>query len=106
MSTFYLKSNDTSPSITATLRDAEGTLIDLTGASVNFHMYDADGTVKVDAAAVVADNDGVVRYDWIAADTDTVGVFYAEFEVTYADGTVETFPNTTNIKVKIRDDLA
>jgi uncharacterized protein YfaS (alpha-2-macroglobulin family) len=36
---------------------------------------------------------GVVRYSWGTDDTDEAGRYRAEFEVTYADGSVETFPN-------------
>ena len=35
---FNIKQNDTSPSLQATLKDASGTVIILTGASVRFHM--------------------------------------------------------------------
>lgn len=103
---FTIKQNDTAPSITATLYDADGVVVDLTGASVTFHMRHKDGTVKVDAAAVVANNSGIVRYDWIAADTDTVGRYNAEFEVTYGDASIETFPNGRYLRINIKDDIA
>ena len=104
---FYIKQNDTSPAIAATLQDDAGNAIDLTGASVNFHMIEQDSaTVKVDAAAtIVSEANGQVKYNWIAADTDTVGVFNAEWEVTYADTTIETFPNNEHLKINIVDDI-
>lgn len=106
--TFYVKQNDTSPSMLATLQDANGDAVTVTGASVRFHMRAIGSTnVTVDAAAVIVDAaNGIVRYDWGAADTDTVGSYQAEFEVTYADGSIETFPNDGFIKVKITDDVA
>jgi len=49
--------------------------------------------------------EGLVRYNWTAADTDTVGSYQAEFEVTYADASIETFPNDGYIRVEIIDDI-
>ena len=107
MADFYLKQNDTRPFLTATLQDSAGAAINLTGASVRFHMLASDGSVIVDAAAVVQDAaTGVVRYEWQPADTAVTGTFKAEIEVTYADGGIETFPNTTNWQVKVANDLA
>lgn len=106
--TFYVKQNDTSPAILATLQDANGTAIDVTGASVRFHMRSIGGTsTVVDAAAtIVTAASGIVRYDWDAADTASIGSYQAEFEVTYADASVETFPNDGYIRVEIKDDIA
>lgn len=106
--TFYIKRNDTSPSMLATLQDASGNEIDLTAASVRFHLRPISSqTATVDGAAtIVTALDGLVRYDWQAADTDTIGSYQAEFEVTYADATVETFPNDGYIRVEIISDIA
>jgi hypothetical protein len=50
---------------------------------------------------------GIVRYDPLATDTDTVAVYDQEWEVTFADSKVATFPNTaTKNQVIITDDLA
>ena len=103
---FNIKQNDTSPSLQATLKDASGTVIVLTGASVRFHMKALDGTVKVDAAMAVTDNlNGVVQYDWQTGDTDTVGSYSVEFEVTYFDNTIETFPNNQNLTISVVREL-
>lgn len=106
--TFYIKQNDTSPSMLATLQDASGNAVDITGASVRFHLKPiGSSAVTVDApATIVTALDGLVRYDWQAADTDTIGSYQAEFEVTYGDGTVETFPNDGYIRVEIISDIA
>lgn len=106
--TFYIKQNDTSPSLQATLLDGDGTAVDLTGATVTFHLRpEAGGSAVVDASAtVVTAASGIVRYDWIAADTATAGAFHGEFEVTYSDSSVGTFPNDDYIAVEITDDIA
>ena len=105
--TFYVKQNDTSPAMLATLQDADGNAVDITAASVRFHMRTIGGSaVKTDQAAAIVDAElGEVRYDWTASDTDTIGSYQAEFEVTYADASIETFPNDGYIRVEIIDDI-
>jgi len=106
--TFYVKQNDTSPSIRATLKDGDNNAIDLTDADVRFHMRTIGGTTaKTDAAASIVSpaTNGVVQYDWTLSDTDTVGTYQAEFEVTYSGGAIETFPNNGYIAIVITDDI-
>ena len=105
---FYIKQNDTAPSIRATLKDGSGNAIDLSNATVRFHMKDLAGTIKIDAAAniIIPATNGVVQYAWQSGDTDTAGSYYAEFEVTYTtDSTVESFPNDGNIGILITKEL-
>jgi Rib/alpha/Esp surface antigen-like repeat protein len=104
---FYIKQNDTVPSLRAALENGSGTAVDLTGATCQFHMRSIGATaVTVDAVSQIVDEaTGIVQYNWIAADTVTVGSYQAEFEVTYPDGTIETFPNNGYIRVEITDDI-
>lgn len=103
---FYIKQNDTSPSVLATLKDATDTAVNLTAASVRIHMRDVAGSLKIDSAVeIINAQNGVIRYDWLAADTDTAGTYYVEFEVTYTDGAIETFPNTGKEVVIIQPEL-
>ncbi len=104
--THFIKRGDTSPSLLYALEPAS---VVLTGATVRFNMRDAAGAVIVNRAAatiVTATGTPTVRYDWVGADTDTAGFFDAEFEVTYAGGAVETFPNNGFIRVNIDGDIA
>jgi hypothetical protein len=105
---FYIKQNDTSPAMLATLQDANGNAVNLTGSSVRFHMrLIGKSTVVVDeTATIVTALSGVVRYDWSENDTEKKGSYQAEFEVTYADASIETFPNDGYISVVIIDDVA
>lgn len=106
MADFTLKAHDEKPSIQATLATG-GTPVDLTGATVAFIMADkSTGAVKVNAPAVLADAAaGLVRYDWLPADTDTPSSYQAELEVTWGDGTKQTFPTLTYITIDILADL-
>lgn len=107
MGTFYIKQNDTQPALRAQLKDGDDYPIVLTGASVRFHMRTLTGTVVVDeAATIITPANGIVQYNWQAADTATVGSYQAEFEVTYNDGSIETFPNSGYIRIQITDDIA
>ena len=101
MADFYIKTNDTSPAIQATLQDNDGNAVDISGAAVRFHMVKrGTTTAKVDAAAtIVSEANGQVKYNWDAADTDTEGFYLGEWEVTYSDTTVETFPNDDHMEI-------
>lgn len=106
MASFHLKTGDTAPPIEATL-EVDGVAVDLTGASVRFHMQDSSGDIKVDAAAtVVSAVDGTVKYVWAVADTDEAGRFLAEWEVTFSDGTIRTFPTPGYTTVVVHGDIA
>ena len=105
---FYIKQNDSSPSIRAALKDGDNIPIDLEGATVRFHMKAlGETTLKVDAVASVVSPavNGIVQYDWDNGDTDTVGSYRAEFEVTFAGGAVETFPNSDYLSVIVKSEL-
>ena len=106
---FSIKQNDTAPSLVAILRDIRKRPRILTGATVVFHMrLQSDLTVKVNGSSVTITDAslGLVTYVWSASDTDTVGVYQGEFQVTYADSTVESFPNNDYIIITILDDIA
>jgi hypothetical protein len=112
MDPFYIKQNDTQPSISATLTE-DGVAVDITGATVTFvmrprlcrHQVPA-ANPKVEAAATVVDAaTGQVRYDWAAGDLDTEGLFDGEFKVTLA-GAVTTYPSTGYIPINVVKDLS
>ena len=105
---FYIKQNDTSPFLLATLKDGNGNLIDLTAATVRFHMraVGASSATVDGSAAIVNEDQGAVKYTWQAGDTATAGIYEAEFEVTYSGGAIETFPNDGFIRIVVTDDVA
>lgn len=98
--TFFIKRNDTSPAVEYALSTDDGP-VNLTGATVKFYM----GSVVDASADVLNAIGGIVSYQWQVGDTSSYGFFNAEFEVTYSDGTKETFPNNGYISVHISPDL-
>lgn len=114
MADVWVKESDTSPIVRAVLRDGADQPVDLAGIQgVRFIMKRLrDTTLIVDADAVVDQvgdgsdgTKGYVRYAWEIGDTDEAGGFLGEFEVTYADGDVETFPNDGYLTIAILEDL-
>lgn len=88
------KTGDTWPPLEMTLTDA-GQPVDLsTATAVAFHSAPtAPASITINAAMQVADAAaGAVRYLWQPGDLDQVGTFRAEAEVTWGDGTIQTFP--------------
>jgi hypothetical protein len=106
--TAYLKQNDTSPALDAILTDANGAVVNVTGSSVRFHMLKIGASaLKINAPASVIDGEaGHVRYNLQVGDTDTPGTYKAEYQVTFPDGSIETFKNTPDqLRVVITPEL-
>lgn len=95
MATFYLKEGDTAPKLQASLKNPDGTAVDLTNANVDIRIAKARGGGNIESGnAFTTDaNNGVIEYDLAQVNTDNDGRYRVEFEVTYIDGSVETFPN-------------
>jgi hypothetical protein len=93
---------DTSPSLADTIK-VNGAAFDLTNASsVKFQLRLATGsTKKVDAVAtVVSAAAGTVRYDWLAADVDTPGIYVGWWLVNLTNGRPQT---SDEFLLEIRD---
>lgn len=104
---FTLKENDTKPVLSVILQYADGTAVVLTGASVYFVMRDRQGIVKmVGTATVITAASGEVQYQWQVGDTDTAGLYEAEFMVVYSDGAVETVPSDGYLSIRVLPQLA
>jgi hypothetical protein len=106
--TFYIKQNDTASFITRDLKDAFGAPVNVTGAAIKFSMrVKPAGSIKVDDEDGVIVNAGIgrVRYEWTAANTNTADEYEGEFQVTYANGKIQTFPNDGHIPIVITDDI-
>ena len=107
---FFLKAGDTASTISATLQDDNGDAVDLQNADVEFHMVPISGSGSP-ALTDTASNDqngtggdgskGQVSYSWQAGDSDVSGWYIGEWQVTYADTSVQTFPNAGSILIQI-----
>lgn len=105
--TFRIKRGDTRPALEVICGDEDGNPRDLSNATAQFHMEDQDGNVTIDAAATITNaSEGKVAYEWASGDTDTIGLYGGEFEITYSDGKSETFPNYGSIDIEIVEDIA
>jgi hypothetical protein len=101
---FEIVRGDTSPSLGYALP----TDVNITLADVVFNMRRRSaGTVVIErvAARIVTTTPPVVAYDWAEGDTDEAGFFVGEFELTYSDDAVETFP-VGGIPITIAEDIA
>jgi hypothetical protein len=108
--TWSIKRNDRAPSFTAQLIENGSPMTGLAGATAKFIMKE-DGAAeaddpKVDAEATITDEDlAMVQYDWADGDTDTVGLYRAEFEITYSNGLTRTVPTRDYLYVRVLADL-
>ena len=74
--------------------------VDLTGAKIIFKMSNRYEGLAINREAAY-ETDGKVHFVFEGAETDKAGMYEAEFEVTYTDGRVETFPHSGKIQVYI-----
>lgn len=103
---FVLKKGDTSPVLEATFKDYDGTAVSIISATVKILVKTLDGVSVVNSAMTITDGiNGVAEYGWQSGDTDTAGTYKVEFEVTFDNGSVETFPNTGYEMLVIKEDL-
>ena len=107
MADYTLKRYDTGPAITATILDANGNVVNLTGASVNFVMRPMTAVAPTTnlAATIVTPSAGTVTYQPTATDTGIAGIYQAEFHITSSGGVKTTFPTDGYLEVSIEEDL-
>jgi hypothetical protein len=99
-----IKQNDTRDALKATLSNENGA-VDLTGCSVRFIMAKRK-RIKVDRPPVIEDAiNGIVWFVFEQGDTDEANTFQAEFEVTFPDNRIETYPNNDYLTIEIKSDL-
>jgi hypothetical protein len=102
---FYLNQNDTGPSMAATLKDESDAAYDLTGATVLFKGIKPDGTAFSKSVTLTDDAAGIVRVDWVAADTTQAGVVEFQWEITFPTTIIETVPNDRFYKIYIHPEV-
>lgn len=98
-----LKRGDTAPPLRATLSDA-GTPIDLTTATGIKVIGKRQGATLF-SRTVTGTDQGLIVMPWGDADTQLPGVLQVEIEVTWAGGTVQSYPAVGYLTVMIDPDL-
>lgn len=106
MTTVYVKQNDTKPDLQVTVNDDNGDAIDVSGATIAFHMNDSINTSKVDSAgSIVTAASGIIKYVWQTGDLDTVGIYNAEFQITFSDSSILTTPSNGYLIIVVGAEL-
>jgi hypothetical protein len=107
MATFIIKRGDTLPALPVQLRNPDGSVPNLAGATVLFKMSDRQsGALLISRAAAIVDlPTASVTFTWLAGDTVTAGLFSGEFQVTFVGGAIATYPNQGFLTVSIPPDL-
>ena len=95
-----IKQGDTRHAIRASLKTVDGVPIDLTSAQIVFKMYSRYVGELINRQANY-ETDGRVHFVFEPGDTDKAGMYEAEFQVTYLDGRIETFPHSGKLQIYI-----
>jgi len=109
--TFTIKQNDTLPTFQVTeMAYGDGTpVIFASGDAAVFNLRianDRSADKKVDGGPVeLEEGTSNCTYAWQIGDTDTVGKYVAEVEVTFASGGVATWPNDSHFIVHVTNDV-
>ena len=103
MSTFEIFQATTSPVMQATVVDADGDAVDLTGCTVKLYVgKEGDNGARIVNGGSVTVTDGTagaLEYTFSASETASAGEYDAQFEITYAGGEVAR-TNTFTVKIK------
>lgn len=105
-----MKQHDTAPALDIVCFDPPsvehplGLLADLTAATSIRILCKQDGALLIDRT-VTGTDEGVVVLVWEDGDTDVVADIIGEVEVTWGNGTIQTFPVGGYFTVKVKPDL-
>ncbi|MCJ8139529.1 hypothetical protein [Falsirhodobacter halotolerans] len=105
--TFTIKQGDTSPALARVLETAQGPIPLEVGDRVTFSMRRPyGGPVIVDRQPCQIREGNVVVYFWHDRDTAVPGLHEGEFQITRADGSIETVPNGGYLVVNVVETVA
>ena len=106
-SDFIIRRGDVRPVLTDALKNPDGTVAVLTGATVRFVMRAQTALApSVNAVAtVVSGPAGTVSYTFTATDSGVAGRFMGEWHVTFADTSTATFPPDGYLEIAVEEDL-
>lgn len=105
---FYIKQNDRLPKLLVQLFNADGTPLDLSQAQIVRFTMSKNNSIKINLqeCQVLDAPNGTISYTWQDGDTDTLGTFKGEFEITWDTNITQTLPEDDYVKIIVKDDLA
>jgi hypothetical protein len=94
--------NDTSPDAIFNLSREDGSIVDLTGASVNLNIQNPSSKQPTNAghqacAITPPATSGQCQYQWQSTDLPIAGIYNAWLHITYSDGQTETAAVKINV---------
>ncbi len=102
-----LNVGDTKPPLSAKIARADGTPVDLTGATAQLVYWPLYGGEPVYRSMTVTDAPaGKVTYQWIAGDTAAVGRFVFFVKITFSGGSSLSAPSGTTESFRVVDPFA
>lgn len=103
MATLTYKAADLEPSFVATVKNADGTVPNLTTATaVTLKAKLTTGATTITRAGTFQDPaNGIVKFTWQTGDLATVGIYDMEIEVTWPTSRPSTHPNDTYIPLVV-----
>jgi hypothetical protein len=106
MEVYSISQRDHGEKITSTLMGADGNPANLTGATVYFSVSAGEDYPRIvhGLATIIDAVGGRVSYTWQPLDTRRSGTYRGVWDVTYADGSQQSFPNDSYITVNILED--
>lgn len=101
--TLKMVAGDTGPDRNFTIKREDGTVVDVTGATVLFKIKENEaGITNADhqECSIVDGPAGKVSYEFEEGDIPNEGVYYCDLEITFADGEIETAPDYVIINAR------
>ncbi len=98
---FFIKEDDLQPYYRVKIQNYDGSVVDLSGATVRCTVKLQSGVIKVNRqlATVTTASTGEVEYQWASGDTNTPGDYYIEFEISPSAGGKFTLPSSEKAEV-------
>jgi hypothetical protein len=97
-----LKTSDVNYSFTYPVTEDDGTIVNLTNATTKFKMGNTSKIIFTNPSTVIDAVNGLVSYSFTEQDTMYDGAFIGEFEITFADGRILSYPRSGYISVFIQ----
>ncbi|ADU30370.1 hypothetical protein [Evansella cellulosilytica] len=102
---YRTKQNDTKNAMKVRFYNKENEPLNLENLDVQFIMVKSFRKEPKVKRTIDTKENNIAYVVWEVGDTDEVGLFRAEFKVTYADGRRETYPNQGYINVHIESEV-